>query len=70
MMLGTDKTSVSCYYISLFFFMSVIQAFFSGLVAGQISEGSLISGIKHSLILVMITLGSFYILTYLGLIGV
>lgn len=69
-MLGTDKTSVSCYYVSLFFFMSVIEAFFSGLVAGQISEGSLISGIKHSLILVMITLGSFYILTYLGLIGV
>ncbi|MCD6403381.1 MAG: type II secretion system F family protein [Candidatus Aenigmarchaeota archaeon] len=68
-MLGVDKSSAGCYYVSLFFFMSIVQAFFSGLVAGQISEGSLVYGIKHSLILVTITIGAFYILTYLGLIG-
>lgn len=63
-------TSISSYYISLFFMMALIQSLFSGLVAGQISENSLRAGIKHSLILVAITVGSFIILIGLGLLGV
>jgi len=69
-MLGIEKGTMGCYYTSLFFAMSTIQAIFSGLVAGQIGEGSLRSGLKHSLIMSSITVGSFMILTYLGVIGV
>jgi len=35
----------------LFFHMTAIQAFFSGLVAGKMGEGTIIGGLKHSLIL-------------------
>jgi hypothetical protein len=63
------KTSIGCYYTALFFSMSIIVAIFSGLVAGQISENSLVAGIKHSLIMVSISVGTFYILTYLRLLG-
>ena len=59
-----EPTSISAYYISLFFFMSLVQSIFSGLVAGQIGEGSIAAGMKHSLILVSITLGTFYFLVY------
>ena len=65
-----DPTTIGAYYISLFFFMSMIQSFFSGLVAGEISENSIISGIKHSLILTGITFGAFSMLFRLGLLGV
>ena len=59
-----DPTSIGAYYISVFFFMSIIQAVFSGLVAGQIGENSVKAGVKHSLILISITLGTFYFLIY------
>lgn len=64
-----DPTSIAAYYTSLFFFMSLIQAIFSGLIAGQISENSIVAGIKHSLILVGITFGAFSILVRIGLMG-
>jgi flagellar protein FlaJ len=38
------------------FVMLLVQSFFAGLVIGKISEGSLRSGIKHSFILVALTL--------------
>lgn len=65
-----EETHIAAYYISLFFFMSLVQSFFAGLVAGQISEGSMTAGIKHSLILVTIVVGMFFILTEIGLLGV
>jgi len=65
-----DPSGIASYYTSLFFFMSLIQSLFSGLVAGQISENSVTAGIKHSLILVAITFGSFSILVRLGVLGV
>lgn len=40
----------NAYYKSLFFMMIVIQAIFSGLIAGQIGSDSVVAGIKHSLI--------------------
>ena len=46
------------YYRSLFFTMILVQGFFSGLIAGQISSDSMLSGIKHSLIM---SLGGFII---------
>jgi flagellar protein FlaJ len=57
---------ISSYYASLFFFMSLVQSFFSGLVTGQVSEGSVIAGIKHSLVLLGIAIGTFGILAGTG----
>jgi flagellar protein FlaJ len=37
----------------IFFHMTVIQAFFGGLVAGKMSEGTINAGLKHSLILMI-----------------
>jgi len=64
-----DDTSITSYYVSLFFFLSMVQSFFAGLVAGQISEGSMTAGFKHSLILVGIVFGMFSILVRIGLLG-
>ena len=66
---SVDPDSIAAYYISLFFYMSLIQSAFSGLVAGQISENSVKAGIKHSLIMVAITFGTFYFLIYFGFLG-
>jgi len=65
-----DPNSVGAYYTSLFFFLSLIQSIIAGLIAGQISENSVVAGFKHSLILFCISLGSFSILVRLGLMGV
>jgi len=64
-----DKSNIAAYYTSLFFFMSIMQAIFSGLVAGEISEGSLVAGARHSMILASITFGVFSILVRLGLLA-
>jgi len=66
---GSDSDSIGCYYLALFFSISIIQSLMGGLVAGQIGEGSVVAGIKHSLILVCLTLGAFFILVPLGFIG-
>ncbi len=66
---GLDKSSIAAYYTALFFFMSIMQAIFSGLVAGEISEGSVIAGARHSLILASITFGVFSIFVRLGILG-
>ena len=62
--------TIASYYTSLFFYMALMQSLFSGLVAGQISENSIMAGMKHSFILVGITLGAFSILVKLKLMGV
>jgi len=66
---GAESTSIGCYYLALFFSISIIQSMMGGLVAGQIGEGSAIAGIKHSLILVCVTIAAFFILVPLGFIG-
>jgi flagellar protein FlaJ len=38
------------------FYMLLVQSFFAGLVIGKISEGSIKAGIKHSFILLAMTL--------------
>jgi flagellar protein FlaJ len=59
--------SVTCYFKSLYFIMTIIQGIFSGLIIGQISSNSVIAGIKHSLIL---TLSSLFLFVGLSFIGV
>ena len=68
-MFGAKTTGISCYYLGMFFSISIIQALMSGLVAGQIGEDSVKAGIKHSIILMSITFGAYFIIIYLGLMG-
>ncbi len=35
----------------IFFHMSLLQAFFGGLVAGKMGEGTIGAGLKHSMVL-------------------
>ena len=67
--LKLEMGEVAKYYTTFFFLMAIVQSFFAGIVAGQISEKSLIAGLKHSLILVGITWGTFLILLQIGLLG-
>jgi len=57
-MAGIDLKSIK----TLMFHMSVIQGLFGGLVAGKMGEGSLGAGLKHSAILMSISLIIFYYL--------
>jgi len=65
-----DPSSIGAYYVALFFFMSIIQSSFAGLVAGQISENSVIAGLKHSIILLSASFAIFSILIRMKLLGV
>ncbi len=46
-------------YTMLFFHAALIQGFCSGLVAGKMSTGSISSGLKHSVIMMLISYGVF-----------
>jgi flagellar protein FlaJ len=51
-----------CYYNGLFVVMVAVQGIFSGLVAGQLGEGSVIAGVKHSMIMFIIGVPSLILL--------
>ncbi len=51
------------FYANVFRILIVLQGFFSGLVIGKLSEGSIISGLKHSILLVII--GSLALLVFI-----
>jgi flagellar protein FlaJ len=46
--------SIGKFYSDIFRLLIVLQGFFSGLVIGKLSEGSIIAGLKHSLFLVIL----------------
>jgi flagellar protein FlaJ len=54
------------YYIALFFTVVIMQGIFTGLIAGEIGEGSIVSGAKHSLIMVFSAVGIFLFLAKSG----
>lgn len=58
----------SCYYYALFILMAVFQGIFSGLVAGQIGEGSIVAGLKHSAIMTLSGFGILMLLLKVGMI--
>jgi len=64
---GIPPEKVGAYYVSLFFFSLVIQGLFVGLITGQLGENSVIAGVKHSLIMVFITVTMFLFLSKAGL---
>jgi len=66
----SDVNGIAAYYTSIFFFMSLIVAISSGLVAGEISDGSMIAGVKHSVIMSAGVIGALLILKQTGLLGV
>lgn len=61
-------TGGSCYYNALFLLMAIVQGIFAGLVAGQISEGSVIAGLKHSIVMTSSGFGILLLLITFGLI--
>lgn len=67
---GVNTEEIGCYYTSLFFFMSMMVAMSCGLVAGQISEGSIVAGMKHSVVMSAVIFGAFILLVRLGIMGV
>ena len=60
------NTSLTCYYVAIFFSVVLVQGIFTGLIAGQLSENSPISGIKHSLIMSFSAVGLFLFLAKTG----
>ncbi|MBR9679916.1 MAG: hypothetical protein GOU99_02610 [Candidatus Altiarchaeota archaeon] len=50
------------FYRTIFLHMILIQAIFGGLIAGQVGEGSVVAGIKHSMIMLVIGSIAFFTL--------
>lgn len=61
------EAGIGAYYIPLFFLVTIIQGLFTGLIAGQLGENSMVAGTKHSLIMVLSALGVFLFLAKAGL---
>lgn len=58
---------ITLYYTALFFTVVIIQGIFTGLIAGQLGENSIVAGGKHALIMVLVAIGVFIFLTKAGL---
>jgi flagellar protein FlaJ len=67
MMMDVAPASMACYYVSLFFYVLLIQGISSGLIAGQLGENSVVAGTKHSIIMVSTALFLFIFLAKMGL---
>lgn len=63
-----EKTDPTAYYRSLFFMMILVQGFFSGLIAGQIGSDSVVAGVKHSLLMLLVGFFIFITVVRLGII--
>jgi len=58
---------ITLYYTALFFTVVIIQGIFTGLIAGQLGENSIVAGGKHALIMVLVAIGVFIFLARTGL---
>jgi flagellar protein FlaJ len=62
--LGTTVAGIediNSFYNITFQWLIIIEGFFSGLVVGKMANGSLVAGVKHSLILTAVGYGAFYL---------
>jgi len=50
---------ISRSYSDIFQLLILVEGFFSGLVIGKMAEGNLLSGVKHSFILILVGYGAF-----------
>lgn len=66
----SDLSNIGAYYLSIFFYMSTIVAIACGMVIGQITENSIVAGLKHSTILTVAVWGILILLKVLGFLGV
>lgn len=57
---------IATYYISLFFIVVVVQGIFTGLIAGQLGENSIMAGAKHSLVMTIAGIGIFLFIARAG----
>lgn len=48
-------------YKNFFFHLCLIEAFFAGLIGGQMGEGRIIAGFKHSVVLILLTVVVFQV---------
>ncbi|MCK4429448.1 MAG: type II secretion system F family protein [Candidatus Aenigmarchaeota archaeon] len=62
-----EENSLELYYKSLFLTMILIQGFFTGLIAGQISSKSWVDGAKHGIIMFFIGLFIIILTNMLGI---
>ena len=65
--LGQDASKIGAYYIALFFYALIIQGIFVGLITGQLGENSMVAGIKHSMIMVFVTVAIFLFASQAGI---
>ena len=68
--LFSAKTGVGTYYVAMFFVIVLIQALFTGLIAGQLGENSVLAGTKHSIIMLLASFGIFVFATRTGLLPI
>lgn len=59
---GTPSDMSPREFENFFFHLALIEALFSGLIAGQMGTGHVLSGVKHSLIMIVTTLVVFQVL--------
>jgi flagellar protein FlaJ len=52
---------ISEFYNTIFQWLILLEGFFSGLVVGKMAQGSMIAGLKHSLFLMGVGYGAFYL---------
>jgi len=58
---GSVGTLTEFEFRQLMFHVCLVEGFFAGIIAGQMGEGKLTAGVKHAVILVLITLLAFQI---------
>jgi flagellar protein FlaJ len=51
--------NIEGFYNTIFQWLIILEGFFSGLVVGKMANGSIIAGLKHSLLLVAVGYGAF-----------
>ncbi len=62
-MMGGTPTEISpTEFKNFFFHLAMIQAFFAGMIAGQMGTGKIIAGVKHAAILLAVTLITFQLI--------
>jgi flagellar protein FlaJ len=54
--LNLSKIPSASYFDSIFFFSALIESVFGGIVAGKIADGSASAGLRHSILLIAITI--------------
>src|SRR3989338_922014 len=68
--LFSAKTGGGTYYVAMFFVIVLIQALFTGLIARQLRENSVLAGTKHSIIMLLASFGIFVFATRTGLLPI